>query len=88
MTSTAGSQRGGKLRPISALAALHLLELRHHLAAGLADVRRYGLTLRLEAKSGSALAIGRDPEIADKTGAVVGPLPDSGTGVSLWQMDI
>jgi hypothetical protein len=28
-----------------------------------------GLALRLKAEAGSALAIGRDPEIADKTGA-------------------
>jgi hypothetical protein len=33
------------------------------------DVRSDGLALRLKAKPGSALAIGRDAEIADKTGA-------------------
>jgi hypothetical protein len=65
----AGGERGGKLRPIGALAALHLLKLRHHLAAGLGDVSGDGLALRLKSKPGSALAIGRDPEIADKTGA-------------------
>ena len=65
----AGSQRGGELRPIGALAALHLAELRHHLAAGLDDMGSNGLALRLKAEPGSALAIGRNPEIADKTGA-------------------
>ena len=39
------------------------------LAAGLGEVGCDGLALRLKAKPGSALAIGRDPEIADKTGA-------------------
>jgi hypothetical protein len=67
--ATPGSQRGSELRPIGALAALHFLELRHHLAAGLGDVGGDGLALRLKAKAGSPLAIGRDPEIADKTGA-------------------
>ena len=65
---TAGSQRGGQLRPIGALAALHLAELRHHLAPSLSDVGGDRLALRLKAKAGSVLAIGRDPEIADKTG--------------------
>ena len=65
----AGSQRGGELRSIGALAALDLPELRHHLATGLRDMRDDRLGLRLKAKAGSALAIGRDPEIADKTGA-------------------
>jgi F0F1-type ATP synthase membrane subunit c/vacuolar-type H+-ATPase subunit K len=72
MTSTAGaagSERRGELRPIGPLAAFHLPELRHHLAACLGDVCRDGLALRLKAKPGSPLAIGRDPEIADKTGA-------------------
>jgi hypothetical protein len=51
ITSTArrvrpGSQRGSDLRPIGAFAALHLLELRHHLAAGLGDVSLDGLALR------------------------------------------
>ena len=53
----------------SARFALHLLKLRHHLAAGLGNVGRDGLALRLKAKPGSALAVGRDPEIADKTAA-------------------
>ena len=65
----AGSERRGELRPIGPLAVFHLPELRHHLAACLGDVCRDGLALRLKAKPGSPLAIGRDPEIADKTGA-------------------
>ena len=32
-------------------------------------MRGYSLALRLKAKPGSALAIGRNPEIADKTSA-------------------
>jgi predicted RNA-binding Zn-ribbon protein involved in translation (DUF1610 family) len=74
----AGGERGGKLRPIGTLAALHLLKLRHHLAAGLGDVSGNGLALRLKAKARSALAIGRDPEIADKTGAGRGHGPSLG----------
>ena len=69
LAGTAGSQRGGGLRPIGALAALHLVKLRHYVTTGLGDVRRYGLALHLEAKPGSALAISRNPEIADETGA-------------------
>jgi hypothetical protein len=65
----ARGERGGELRPISALAALNLPKLRHHLAPGLGNVRGDRLALRLKAKAGSALAVGRDPEIADKTGA-------------------
>ncbi len=64
----AGSKRRGELRSIGPLAAFHLPELRHHLAACLGEVCRDGLALRLRAKPGSPLAIGRDPEIADKTG--------------------
>ncbi len=56
----AGSQRGSELRSIGALAALHLPKLRHDLAAGLGDVRSDSLAVRLKAKAGSALAIGRD----------------------------
>ena len=64
-----GSQRSGKLRPIGVLAALHLSELRHHFTGGLCDVGGNGLALRLKPETGSPLATGRDPEIADKTGA-------------------
>ncbi len=63
----AGSQRGGELRPIGALAALHLLELRHHLAAGLGDVGGDGLALCLKAKPGSSLAIGADAKVRRRT---------------------
>ena len=73
MTSTARRVRqeasAAASGPIGPLAAFHLPELRHHLAACLGDVCRDGLALRLKAKPGSPLAIGRDPEIADKTGA-------------------
>ena len=48
-----------------------------HLAACLGDVCRDGLALRLKAKPGSPLAIGRDPEIADKNGGGEGPREES-----------
>jgi hypothetical protein len=54
------------LRPIGTLAALHLPELSHHLAAGLGDVGGNGLALRLKAKPGSALAIGADAKVGDE----------------------
>ena len=57
----AGSPRAGELRPIGALAALHLAEVSHHLAPSLGDIGDNGLALCLKAKPGSALPIGRDP---------------------------
>jgi hypothetical protein len=49
-----------------------------YLAPGLSHVGGDRLALRLKAKAGSALAIGRDPEIADKTGAGRGHSPTLG----------
>ncbi len=58
----------GTLRPIVALAAFHLLELRHQRAASLGDVGSHGLALRLQAKTGASLAVGGDGQVADKAG--------------------
>jgi len=60
----AGGQGGGELRPVDALAALHLLELRQQRAADLGDVGGHRLALRLKAEAGAPLAVDRDAQVA------------------------
>jgi hypothetical protein len=55
-TVAAEGERGGELRLIGALSALHLMELRHHVAAGRRGVGA-SLALRLKAEARSPLAV-------------------------------
>lgn len=64
----ARGEGGRQLGPICPLATLDLLELGNQLTAGRGHVRGHGLALCFQSKAGSPLALGRNPEIADKAG--------------------
>ncbi len=76
------------LRPIVALAAFHLLELRHQRAASLGDVGSHGLALRLQAKARASLAVGGNGQIADKAGRGRNYPATLPAGVSLCQTPV
>ncbi len=78
----------GTLRPIGALAALHLLELRHQLAPGLGDVGGHGLALRLQAEAGPPLAVRGNAQVTDEAERGRNHLQSLVAGVSLCQTTV